>query len=993
MRRSVRQTVVAVLVALSTMACLARVAVAQTGSVEGRVSDSAGTPLAASVNVIVPGNVGAYASQDGHYQIGNVPGGTHRVVTHYLGFHTDTSEVTIIPGRTVKHNVVLRQSKRTLETVVTRSARLDETIAGALQQQKNADNIITVMSGDEIRALPNANAAEALARLPGVTAERDEGEGKYVEIRGTPPWFQHVTINGADVPGTLGTDVRAVKLDDVPADILGSITVSKTLLADMDADAIGGSVNLESKIPEGAPHGYVQGIYGYQTLQGTSNGQGTFTYGGRIGPDRKIGFLLGGEYDRTNRTISDVEPSYGVDFADGAGNYIPVPNGAGYNHWYPAEWSQRVYDYYRTRYGLDWDADYRFSGNSSIALRGLWSAFFDEATRWETDVSGGTDALVGGVPTATGGNVTNTDANRGPIEHTWGSTLQGTHPIGNVKIDWQANWAGSTATTHDHLEDDYTGPSGFNYTYNTSKLTPQYFIPNGTGAGQLPGGNAALADGSSYLLNGISTDNELTNGQIFGGKVDVTVPFTIGDLPAVFKFGGKYRNDHKGYFSDQPSYGVNSGVNLPATMFPSTYTYSDFYGHICEGCYTNAPFTNQPTVENYLHNNPANFTFQDNSLSDAEATYAGTEQVTAAYVMQTLDVSKLHINAGVRVEHTDIGYVGNVAPPDAVYGYQTTTTHGYSSYTQVFPSLQLRYALDDNTNFRAVFSRGIARPNYQDLAPFFTSVNAIPDNRNQGLSEGNPNLQPEKAWNYDLLAEHYFQSVGVISGGAFYKQISDFYFERTFTYNGGNSQFNGNDNGGNYYFVTQNQNGPSAQLWGVEADWQQHLSFLPGALAGIGFDLNWTHVESRATIPQDTTIGYPINIAGTDSAFPYKGQPFRHSPLPRQFPNMFNVTLLYDYHPVNFRVSGQYTSASVYQYGTDGTSNPQSGDTWNYPHWQIDGELQVEVIRGTTLQVQGLNMNNAVFGFFTGLPGNGHEFNNQREYYGATWTFGLRQNF
>ena len=83
------------------------------------------------------------------------------------------------------------------------SPRLNETTAGALQEQKHADNILTVMSGDEIRALPNANAAEALARLPGVTAERDEGEGKYVEIRGTPPDFQHVTINGADVPGTL----------------------------------------------------------------------------------------------------------------------------------------------------------------------------------------------------------------------------------------------------------------------------------------------------------------------------------------------------------------------------------------------------------------------------------------------------------------------------------------------------------------------------------------------------------------------------------------------------------------------------------------------------------------------------------------------------------------------------------------------------------------------------------------------------------------------
>jgi TonB-dependent receptor len=990
MRRSVSRVVPQVIAACALIAASATLARAQSGTIAGRVTDSAGTPLAASVSVIVAGqNPGAYAGPDGQFEVSGVAGGTHRMVTHYLGFLNDTAEITIIPGRTVRHNVVLRQNRRTLETVVVKSERLNETIAGALQQQKDADNIITVMSGDEIRALPNANAAEALARMPGVTAERDEGEGKYVEIRGTPPWFQHVTIDGADVPGTLGTDVRAVKLDDVPADLLGSLTVSKTLLADMDADAIGGSVNLESKVPEGSPHGYFQGQYGYQTLQGTDNAQGSFTYGGRVGPLRKLGFLIGGEYDRTNRTISDVEPSYTADNPDGMGGYLTQPNGGGYTHFFPSDWSQRIYNYYRTRYGFDGDVDYRFSPTSSISLKGLWSAFFDQANRWETEVSGGSDSIVGGRDVSTGSGVQNTVANRGPVEHTWGTTLQGKHQLGNVHLDWQANWAGSTATTHNHLEDDYQGPQGFNYNYNTSKLTPQYFIPND--ATGLPGGNAGLGVGSGYALTGVSTDNELTNGQIVGGKVDVLIPYTLGDLPASVKVGAKYRNEHKGYFSNQPSYGY-TGSNTLAD-FPSNYTYHNFYGYICPGCYVNAPFGNMPAVQQYLHANPALFPFQDNSLSDAQATYAGTEQVSAAYIMHTLDVGPLHINAGLRVEHTDLGYVGNVADSGATTSADTHVQHGNSSYTQLFPSLQLRYAIDDNTNVRAVVSRGISRPNYQDLAPFFSAVDAVVNNRSQGLSEGNPGLQPEKAWNYDILAEHYFPSVGVISGGAFYKQISDFYFERTFVYHGVNTQFNPNASGDSVFYVTQNQNGPSAWLYGVELDYQQHLTFLPGALKGIGFDVNWTWVESRATIPQDTTISYYTNTSQSDSAFPYKGHPFRHSPLPRQFPNMFNVALLYDYNPVTFRLSGQYTAASIYQYGTDGTSNPASGDTWNYPHWQIDGELQVEIIHGTVLQVQGLNMNNAVFGFFTGLPGNGHEFNNQREYYGSTWTFGLRQAF
>jgi len=108
---------------------------------------------------------------------------------------------------------------------------------------------------------------------------------------------------------------------------------------------------------------------------------------------------------------------------------------------------------------------------------------------------------------------------------------------------------------------------------------------------------------------------------------------------------------------------------------------------------------------------------------------------------------------------------------------------------------------------------------------------------------------------------------------------------------------------------------------------------------------------------------------------------------------MYNVALLYDYSPVTFRITGQYTSASIYSYGSDGTSNPSSGDTWNYAHWQVDAGLTWLVYGNTALQVQALNINNAVFGFFTGLSGPGQSYNIQREYYGRTFFFGVRQGF
>jgi TonB-dependent receptor len=502
-----------------------------------------------------------------------------------------------------------------------------------------------------------------------------------------------------------------------------------------------------------------------------------------------------------------------------------------------------------------------------------------------------------------------------------------------------------------------------------------------------------MVNPSNWGLTGIGSDNEATDGQVFGGQLNDLIPYSIGNLPATFKVGVKYTNEHKGYFSNQPGYNY-TGSNTLAN-YDGAYNVSNFYGHICGGCYQLAPFGSIPGVESSLHNDPGDFQFVPNLYNDRLATFAGTEQVTAAYAMQTLDVGQMHINVGLRAENTEVGYAAWTAPGvnDTTAG-SLVVSHRSHSYTDLFPSVSLRYALDENTNLRAVFSRGIARPNYSDLAPSFNAVGAQPGLRSNGLSIGNPSLQPEKAWNYDLLAEHYFPSVGVISGGAFYKDISDFMFQRTFFYNGINTAYTPtgscatNPVLNNCFYASQTQNGPSAHLWGVEADYTQHLTFLPGALKGIGFDVNWTHVESRATVPLDTTVVYTDQNGNNVHAYT---QAFRHSPIPRQFPNIFNVSMLYDYSTISARMSGQYTSASIYQYGSDGTSNPASGDQWNYVHWQIDGSVVWTVYGATALQAQVLNLNNAVFGFFTGLPGNGHSWNNQREYYGTTWYFGVRQ--
>ncbi len=285
-------------------------------------------------------------------------------------------------------------------------------------------------------------------------------------------------------------------------------------------------------------------------------------------------------------------------------------------------------------------------------------------------------------------------------------------------------------------------------------------------------------------------------------------------------------------------------------------------------------------------------------------------------------------------------------------------------------------------------TKGISRPNYSDLAPSFNAAGASAHSLTQAIGVGNPDLKPEYAWNYDLLGEHFFSSVGVLSGGLFYKDIRDFIFTRVAPYNGPVQPFNQQG-----FFASTPENGPSATLWGFELDYMQHFSFLPGLWRGLGFDVNWTHVESRAIVPQDTTfndVGY-IDPITSDSVNQFKGQPFRHAPLPRQFPNMYNVSVLYDLAPITARVTGQYTAASIYGYGTDGTSNPTSGDNYNYPHFQIDAAASYTVFRNDAVTLQVLNINNGVFGFFNGTTRT--QWNTQREYYGTTVFIGYRKAF
>jgi TonB-dependent receptor len=299
---------------------------------------------------------------------------------------------------------------------------------------------------------------------------------------------------------------------------------------------------------------------------------------------------------------------------------------------------------------------------------------------------------------------------------------------------------------------------------------------------------------------------------------------------------------------------------------------------------------------------------------------------------------------------------------------------------KVLPSVSLRYALTPNTNLRFVYGRGLSRPDPQDIAQALTFTTAgSPGNLKNLLTLGNPNLKAETADNFDVLAEHYMNSFGMISAGFFYKRLTDPIVTQTFVLQ--NFQPAPNIPPGTYT-ATQPINAGSAWISGFEAAYLEHFTFLPGFLSGLGLSANYGYTGSAAN-----------------------GLPGRsdHPRLLRNSPNTWNISPTFDRGRVSIRLGMSYNQANIAAYAfQDGTptqdgspSTPTPGglkgpfsDQYFYSHLQIDAQGSVRLSHGLSFIAYGLNLNNEVFGFYQGSP----KYMIQREYYQPTYAFGFRWN-
>jgi outer membrane receptor protein involved in Fe transport len=926
-------------------------------TLSGTVKDEGGAMLQGARITLEPAAQPASSNGQGAFFFNSLAPGDYKVTVSFVGFEPFTKQVTLTAGQTTQFEAILKVASANDQVIVTAERPRGE--AEAINRTLAAENILQVLPAEVITSLPNANIADALGRMPSVSIERDEGEGKYVQIRGTEPRLSNTMVDGVSIPSS-ESGVRQIKLDTIASDLVDSVEINKTLQANIDGDGIGGSVNLVTKTASDTPTIALYGVGGYTPIIG---GREVDQVGGTIGKrflsDHKLGALIGATYDYNGRGINDIEP-------------VPTSSSAT-PHYDGMDF--RDYIYNRTRWGATGSLDYKLNEGSNVSLRGLFSTFRNWGNKWVFTMNDG-------------GTPQYSQDWRRPNMAIGSLELEGHHVFNASTILWSASVSRSRSLS---------GSGGASFQWMGDPSAQCASVPGVTL--NRPGWAGCIGSGVAAADNGFDRNNYgfvEFDYPTFGQSVQLNLQasgsyarvYHFGTHFGTFEFGAKVRNAHKfdntynsAWLAPQDDGG--NAIPVPVAAHP------EWYGGFTDPSYYDKTYGSYPAttdwgkLRGWVEGHKSELVSSGGPGINSN-NFDLIERIPAGYVMNTVELMpRVRLVTGVRIEATHV----NTLSFDSTAG--TLSYKAGGDYTSVLPSASLRIALDKDSDLRLVYGRGVARPDPQDL-----SAAVSQPVKNQGIVNiglGNPNLKAEQANNYDLLYERAFGHTGLLQAGYFYKDLTDpivssqYYSTKTFP----------DVPPGSTVLVSQSINAGSAYVQGFEIGFQQRLSYLPSVLAGSGISANYSHTDSTAR-------GIPLR---TD-------QPA----LLRDAPNTWNISPTYDTKKFSMRIGMTYDDAMIYAYQyqdlayqQDANGNPISvngvlqtmpnpqvngtkgpaGDNYLYSHVQFDTQASYQLLWGFQVYGYGLNLNNEVFGFYNGAT----QYVVQREYYHPTYAGGVRWNF
>lgn len=625
----------------------------QTHSLYGLVTDLQGEPLPYAV-ISIPGTAyGTTSGPDGNYRLSGLNPGTYSVEGSFLGYKTFVKQMTL-GGSDVKLDIVMEEVSHQIDEVVV-YGNLTRGQAKALNTQKNDLRIVKVVDYEQFAKFPDRNTADALQRIPGVSISKDQGEGEYVMIRGLSPEFNSVQLNGQRIPSPDKDDARGTGMGLLLADMMQSIVVYKTMSADMDGDAIGGTVdfNLKEAPDKTMLSAMVQGGYNAQHSEYNHWGKDlehvSVMYGSRYFKDKKLGLLVSGSYDNNN--IGSILNQYTY-----VGNTDQIQD---------KRWND--YDVHRTRYGLIVSPDFRFNEKNKIRVLYTYNQYNDDEIRRRADFLM-TDPE----------NSTLRRETRNRIEKVNTSMLQltGEHYIGRVKLDY------TFANIHSNMDE----PDQSNYRFEVKNVDLSGLT--NLQKYDLTGRSELLPAGERLKLSKVTTAYETMTDRDNSAKLNLTVPFEMLGRESKIKTGVKWLKKKKDYLMDTYTGKIVQDGN-------ANYIDDGTFGFI--GIKTENGAGIVP-VSSYTLDSPVN-----------AASYDASEEVISAYAMAEFRwLARFTTLAGVRYEHTKNKYY-----------HDETERRGSSSYGNLLPSVTFIYNLNDKSNLKTAYSNGLSRPSYSKLVPYY----------------------------------------------------------------------------------------------------------------------------------------------------------------------------------------------------------------------------------------------------------------------------------
>lgn len=833
------------------------------------------------------------------------------------------------------------QTVEELQTIKVEATRI-VTRTQAIQAKENASNIIEVQPLEEMEKLPDVNLAEALQRVPGVSLETDTGEGRFIEIRGLDPDLNETDYDGVPLPASNPSSPfggsRAVALDTFPMGIVSGVAVVETNEPDMDAESLGGTVNLLPR--SGVEHGGkpfldLDAAGGYETLRGSPRADVQATAGGVF--DDALSAVVTAEYDDDQRGVDDVEEGY----TDGQSGGVPN------NFLHDMEF--RWYKYHRRRYALAANVDDKINSDNTVYARLLYSGYIEQATKHYLVL----DNLDGATPCTPAPSCyyspsepsafysPDTDVQQDStdsLERIQNSVaiLGGHTALPGATLDYKGWWVLGTDTVSHGYGSQWDDPNNVpvQYSYANSDW-PTFQTLDGTNP----------ADPSIYTLSQITGGQSYDRDREFGGALDATilVGHEAGDQ---LKFGLMAHARHKTHLEHDPYWNPNGTISLAPYVVGGSQVYYDNH-------YSIGPFISLPDVQQ-LADNPALTTYGDDPAADASLTVDDDENVYAAYGQYSGTFGKLGVLAGVRIEATRATYRGEIYDSDTDSNTPGVAT---DSYTNAFPTLQLRYQLMPMLIGRIAFSTAIARPGFDQITPGASvSVSSA------SVTVGNPQLKPTIGNNLDLTLGYYPGHGQIAEVDFFGKKFSNYILlsqQIAPSYD-----FPGLV--GVPTVVDSYANGP-AHAYGVEAQYQQQFLSLPAPFNGFGVNANATVVQSEATL-------HPA----------FDGQPAESGAMPSTAKLTWNATLFYERDPLELRLAADYVGQNLFGFGA---VVGNQFDDFSSPRLTMDFGSSYQITHAVQLYFDAKNLLNTPLKF---TEGTSESRPIQREFYDVTLLAGIR---